>query len=267
MEGWLHKTRLRLKALFDRKALDRNLDDEVAFHLSMREEKNRRAGADPEEARYAAHRQFGNATSLKERSREMRTLASFESVLSDVRFGLRTLCKNPSFSIVAMLTLALGIGANTAMFSLLDQVVLRLLPVSHPEQLVIVTETGNHYGNGYGANTISWPMFEDLRDNNQAFSGMFGRFPATVTIGYGDRAAQIPAELVSGSYFPILGVGAALGRTIAPDDDAVPDSKPVVVLSYSFWRSYFDGDPNIVGRAIALNSHSMTVIGGRAARF
>ncbi len=128
-------------------------------------------------------------------------------------------------------------------------------------ELVIVRETGNHYGNSYGPNTISWPMFEDLRDNNQVFSGMFCRFPATVTIGYGDRAAQIPAELVSGSYFSILGVGAALGRTIAPDDDAVPDSRPVVVLSYSFWRSYFDGDRSIVGRTIALNSHAMTVIG------
>src|SRR5206468_1957391 len=118
-----------------------------------------------------------------------------------------------------------------------------------------------HFGNTYGANTISWPMFEDLRDNNQVFSGMFCRFPAAVTIGYRDQPAQISAELVSGSYFPILGVGAALGRTIAPDDDAVPDSAPVVVLSYSFWRSYFDGDRSIIGRTIHLNSHPMTVIG------
>ena len=160
-----------------------------------------------------------------------------------------------------MATLALGIGANTAMFSLLDQVVLRLLPVRDPERIVIVRETGNHYGNSFGPNTISWPMFEDLRDNNQVFSGMFCRFPATITISGGDRAAQIPAELVSGSYFPILGVGAALGRTIAPDDDAVPDSQPVAVLSYSFWRSYFDGDRSIVGRTIKLNSYAMTVIG------
>src|SRR5882757_4247654 len=102
----------------------------------------------------------------------------------------RTLAKNPAFTLVAMATLAFGIGANTAMFSLLDQVVLRLLPVSHPEQMVIVRETGNHYGNSFGPNTISWPMFEDLRDNNQVFPGMFCRFPATVTLGYGDRAAQ-----------------------------------------------------------------------------
>jgi predicted permease len=135
------------------------------------------------------------------------------------------------------------------------------LPVSDPEQLVIVQETGNHFGNSYGPNTISWPMFEDLRDNNQVFSGMFCRFPTTVTLGYGDRAGQITAELVSGSYFPVLGVGAAMGRTIAQDDDAVPDSKPVVVLSYSFWRSYFNGDRTIVGRTISLNSQAMTVIG------
>src|ERR1700722_7677101 len=147
------------------------------------------------------------------------------------------------------------------MFSLLDQVVLRLLPVSHPDQLVIVRETGNHFGNSYGPNTISWPMFEDLRDHNQVFSGMFCRFPATVNIGVTDRSEQISAELVSGQYFSILGVGAALGRTIAPDDDSVPDSAPVAVLSYSFWRSYFGGDPKIIGRTITLNGNAMTVIG------
>src|SRR5580692_7506745 len=193
--------------------------------------------------------------------RDVRMGAFMDKLVQDLRYALRTLAKNPAFSLIAMATLALGIGANTAMFSLLDQVALQLLPVRHPEQLMIVRETGNHYGNSYGPNTISWPMFEDLRDNNQAFSGMFCRFPADVTIGYGDRAAQISAELVSGSYFRVLGVGTALGRTIAPDDDAVPDSRPVVVLSYSFWRSYFDGDRSIVGRTIDLNSHAMTVIG------
>src|SRR5580692_9511879 len=143
--------------------------------------------------------------------------AFMDKLVQDLRYALRTLAKNPAFTLVAITTLALGIGANTAMFSLLDQVVLRLLPVPHPEQLVIVRETGNHYGNSYGPNTISWPMFEDLRNANHVFSGMFCRFPATVSLGYGDRAAQVSAELVSGSYFPTLGVGAVLGRTIAPD--------------------------------------------------
>ena len=255
----------RLRALwnnvFRRKQLDRDLDEELQAYVELVSAEKMREGVSPEEAYRDARRDTGGVEQVIESVRDVRAGVWLDRLVQDLRYGVRTLAKSPAFFMVAVGTLALGIGANTAMFSLLDQVVLRLLPVSHPEQLVIVRETGNHYGNSYGANTISWPMFEDLRDNNQVFSGMFCRFPATVTIGYGDRAAQIPAELVSGAYFPILGVGAALGRTIAPDDDAVPDSRPVVVLSYNFWRSYFDGDRTIVGRTIALNSHAMTVIG------
>ncbi len=255
----------RLRALwnnvFHRKQLDRDLDEELQSYLELASAEKMREGVSPEEAYRDARRDTGGVEQVIQNVRDGRAGVWLDRLMQDLRYGIRTLVKNPAFTLVALATLALGIGANTAMFSLLDQVVLRLLPVRHPEQLVIVRETGNHYGNSFGANTISWPMFEDLRDNNQVFSGMFCRFPATVTIGYGDRAAQISAELVSGLYFPILGVGAALGRTIAPDDDAVPDSQPVVVLNYSFWRTYFDGDPTIVGRTIALNSHAMTVIG------
>jgi predicted permease len=247
--------------VFRRKQLDRDLDEELQAYVELVSAEKVQAGVDPEEAHRDARREMGGVHQVTQHVRDVRAGVWLDRLVQDVQYGVRTLAKNPAFTLVAMATLALGIGANTAMFSLLDQVVLRLLPVSHPEQLVIVRETGNHYGNSYGANTISWPMFEDLRDNNQVFSGMFCRFAASVTIGYGDRVAQIPAELVSGSYFPILGVGAALGRTIAPDDDAVPDSRPVVVLSYSFWRSYFDGDRTIVGRTITLNSQAMTVIG------
>jgi predicted permease len=255
----------RLRALwnnvFRRKQLDRELDEELQAYLELASAEKIREGVSPEKAYRDTRRDTGGVEQVKESVRDVRTGVWLDTLVQDVRYGVRTLAKNPAFTVVAIATLALGIGANTAMFSLLDQVVLRLLPVRDPEQLVIVRETGNHYGNSYGANTISWPMFEDLRDNNEVFSGMFCRFPARVTIGYGDQAAQISADLVSGSYFPILGVGAALGRTIAPDDDAIPDSRPVVVLSYSFWRSYFDGDRSIVGRTIDLNSHAMTVIG------
>lgn len=247
--------------VFRRKQLDRDFDEELQSYVELVSAEKVQAGVGLEEAHRDARREMGGAQQVIQNVRDVRAGVWLDRLVQDVQYGVRTLAKNPAFTLVAMATLAFGIGANTAMFSLLDQVVLRLLPVSHPERLVIVRETGNHYGNSYGPNTISWPMFEDLRDNNQVFSGMFCRFTATVTIGYGDRTAQIPAELVSGSYFPILGVGAALGRTIAPDDDAVPDSRPVVVLSYSFWRSYFNGDRTIVGRTIALNSHAMTVIG------
>ena len=255
----------RLRSLwnnaFRRQQLDRDLDEELRAYVELASAERVQAGLDPEAAHRDARREMGGVEQVAQNVRDVRAGVSLERLLQDVQYSIRTLAKNPAFTLVAMATLALGIGANAAMFSLLDQVVLRLLPVSHPERLVIVRETGNHYGNTYGPNTISWPMFEDLRDNNQVFSGMFCRFAAAVTIGYGDRAGQIPAELVSGSYFPTLGVGAALGRTIAPDDDAVPDSKPVVVLSYSFWRSYFGSDRTIVGRTIALNSQAMTVIG------
>jgi predicted permease len=247
--------------MFRRKQLDSDLDEELQAYVELVSAEKVQAGVDPEEARRDVRREMGGVPQVIQSVRDVRAGVWLDRLVQDVRYGVRTLAKNPAFTLVAMATLALGIGANTAMFSLLDQVVLRLLPVSHPEQLVIVRETGNHYGNSYGVNTMSWPMFEDLRDNNQVFSGMFSRFPAAVTIGYGDGAAQISAELVSGSYFPTLGVKAVLGRTIAPDDDAVPDSEPVVVLSYSFWRTYFDGDRTIVGRTISLNSHAMTVIG------
>ncbi len=255
----------RIRALwnnvFRRKQLDRDLDEELQAYVELVSAEKVQAGVDPEEAHRYARRQTGGIDQVVQSVRDVRAGVSLDRLAQDIRYGIRTLAKNPTFSLVAVGTLALGIGANTAMFSLLDQVVLRLLPVNHPEQLVIVRETGNHYGNSFGPNTISWPMFEDLRDNNQVFSGMFCRFPTTVTLGYGDRAGQITAELVSGSYFPVLGVGAALGRTIAPDDDAVPDSRPVVVLSYSFWRSYFNGDRKIVGQTIVINSQAMTVIG------
>jgi predicted permease len=251
----------RITNLFRRSKLDHEIDAELRAHIEMRTADNVAAGMSPEEARRQAVLRFGSRPAMKERVIAADAHMFLDSLWQDLHYAFRMLRKSPGFTAVAILTLALGIGANTAMFSLLDQVVLRLLPVSHPEQLVIVRETGNHYGNTYGPNRISWPMFEDLRDNNHVFSGMFCRFPATVAIGYGDQPAQILAELVSGSYFPTLGVRAALGRTIAPDDDAIPDSRPVVVLSYSFWQSYFAGDRTIVGRTIELNSYAMTVIG------
>ena len=255
----------RLRALwnnvFRRNQLEHDLDEELHAYLALVAAEKARSGISPEQAWRDARREMGGVDQVRQNVRDIRAGVLLDRLAQDLRYGIRTLAKSPAFSLVAVATLALGIGANTAMFSLLDQIVLSLLPVRHPEQLVIVRETGNHYGNSYGINTVSWPMFEDLRDHNQVFSGMFCRFPTSVTVGYGDRAAQIQAELVSASYFPILGVGAALGRTIAPDDDAVPDSRPVVVLSYSFWRNYFNGDRSIVGRSIALNSYKMTVIG------
>src|SRR5690242_3174037 len=183
------------------------------------------------------------------------------NLVADLRFALRTLAKSPVFTGVAVLSLALGIGANTAIFTLLDQILLRLLPVKHPEQLVLLTMRGPHYGSNWGMNAISYPMYKDFHDNNQVFSGMFCRFPTATSLGYGNHTERVDAELVSGTYFAVLGVSAAMGRTFTPDDDRIPGGHPIVVLSYSFWQSRFASDRSIVGRNLIVNGRNMTIIG------
>src|SRR5215467_9658219 len=133
--------------------------------------------------------------------------------LADVRYALRGLRRSPLFAFVAILSLALGIGANTAIFTLLDQVLLRTLPVSHPEQLVSLEIEGDTYGVNIGNDSISYPMYRDLRDRNQIFSGVLGHFYVPLSVAYADRTDRLEGELVSGNYFDVLGVGAAVGRT------------------------------------------------------
>ena len=247
--------------VFRRNQLDRDLDEELRAYAELVSAEKIKTGMSPEEAYRATRREMGGTEQIRQAVRDIRAGVLLDRLVQDISYGIRTLSRSPGFCFVAVITLALGIGANTAMFSLLDQIVLRLLPVREPERLVMVTERGNFYGDSYGRNTLSWPMFEDLRDNNRVFDGMFCRFPTSVTVGHADYAAQVTAELVSGSYFSVLGVNAALGRPIGPQDDSVPDSAPVVVLSYSFWQTYFNSDRTIVGRTVAINSLNMTVIG------
>ena len=249
------------KNLFHKNQLDSDLDEELQAYVELVSSEKMRSGMPAEEAYRAALREVGGFDHVKQGVRDIRVGALLDRLAQDIRYGIRTLAKSPVFSLISIATLALGIGANTAMFSLLDQVVLRLLPVKQPEQLVIVTIRGNNYGNIFSDNDVSYPMYEDLRDRNQVFFGMFCRFPTGVTLGVGNHAAPINAELVSGSYFPLLGVGAALGRTFTPSDDRIPDGHPVAMLSYTFWRSYFHADRSIVGKTISLNGYAMTVIG------
>ncbi|HYL34462.1 MAG TPA: ABC transporter permease [Bryobacteraceae bacterium] len=182
-------------------------------------------------------------------------------MLNDLRFAIRSLRKSPIFVAVAVLSLGLGIGANTAIFSLLDQILLRLLPVKDPRQLVLLSMRGFHYGSNWGYNAISYPMYHDFSENNTVFSGMFCRFQFRVSLGYGGHTERTAAELVSGTYFPVLGVGAALGRTFTPDDDRIPGGHPLMVLSYAFWKTRFAGDPSILGKTVLMNGHNFTVIG------
>ncbi|HUI40451.1 MAG TPA: ABC transporter permease [Terriglobia bacterium] len=183
------------------------------------------------------------------------------NVLGDIRYALRVLAKNRMFTAVAVLTLAFGIGANTAIFSLLDQVLLRLLPVKDPQQLVLLTMRGRHYGSNWGGNAISHPMFRDFASHNQVFSGMFCRFPLQMSLMSGGQAEPVEAEMVSGTYFSVLGVGAAIGRTFGPDDDRVPNGHPLVMLSYDFWKQHFGGDPAVLGKTLTVNKYNLTVVG------
>jgi predicted permease len=162
---------------------------------------------------------------------------------------------------VAVLSLALGIGANTAIFTLLDQVLLRLLPVKDPQELVLLSSRGSHYGNNRGANALSYPMYEDFRDHNTVFSGVMCRFGLPLSLSFNGHTERVSGELVSGTYFQVLGVGAALGRVFTPDDDRIPGGHPLAVLSYNFWKSRFALDPSILNKTIDVNGYQLTVIG------
>jgi predicted permease len=190
-----------------------------------------------------------------------------DTVFRDLKYTYRTLARAPGFTAVAVLTLALGIGANTAIFSLLDQVLLRLLPVKDPQQLVLLTMKGRHYGSNWGGNAISHPMFRDFRDHNEVFSDMFCRFPTSASLSFGQQSERVFVELVSGTYFSTLGVVPAMGRILTPEDDVVPSGHPFVVLNYNFWKTRFAGDPQVVGRTLNLNNYKMTVVGVAQAGF
>lgn len=199
--------------------------------------------------------------SVNEAARPLTLLGWLDSVFRDLKYTFRMLARTPGFTVIAVLTLALGIGANTAIFTLLDQVLLRLLPVKDPQQLVLLTMRGRHYGSNWGGNAISHPMFRDFREHNEVFADMFCRFPTSASLSFGQQAERVSVELVSGTYFSTLGVVPAMGRILTPDDDKVPSGHPYVVLNYNFWKTRFAGDPQIVGKTLNLNNYKMTVAG------
>jgi len=189
-----------------------------------------------------------------------------DRLLQDVRYALRQLAKAPVFTVTAVVTLALGIGANTAIYSLLDQVILRSLPVQHPEQLVMLSFTGsdrgrtNAYG-GSGQDYFSYPMYRDIRDKNSVFDGVLATDQVQVGIQWNNLPDLINGELVSGNYFEVLGVRPALGRMLVQSDDEVQERNPVVVLSYGYWQRRLGSDPRIVNNTVLINSHPFNVVG------
>jgi len=187
------------------------------------------------------------------------------NLLQDVRFGLRTLAKNPGFTIVAVLTLALGIGANAAIFSLTDQVLLRLLPVERPQELVVLHSPGKSHGRTWndigGGQSFSYLMYKDLRDRNEVFTGLLARYHVQVSVAGQGQSQLAEGELASGNYFQVLGVRPALGRVLSAQDETAPGANPVTVLSYGYWARHFGSDPNILNKQLSVNGNSLTVVG------
>ena len=189
------------------------------------------------------------------------------NLAQDLRFALRTLTKSPVFVVVAVLSLGLGIGANTAIFSLVDQILLRLLPVQNPRELVRFRGAGEHYGSNNGENKLSYAMYADFRDHNQVFNGMFCSWDTAMSLSYGGKTERANGELVSGNFFPVLGVRAAIGRVFTASDDEFEGAHPVAVLSYRFWKSRFAGDPDVIGKKLIVNGYPVTVVGVSQAGF
>ncbi len=179
----------------------------------------------------------------------------------EIRYALRQLRLSPGFTAAAVLSLALGIGANTAIFTLLDQLLLRNLPVPHPEQIVGLTWEGQHYGANMVGDSLSYPAYRDFRDRNQVFSGVLCRFRLPLSVAYPGQTELVDGELVSGNYFDVLGKSAAIGRVFTPQDDRVPGGHPLAVLSHAYWSSRFHHDPAILGRTITVDGIPLTIIG------
>jgi predicted permease len=250
------------------------VDDEIQFHLESEVEANLAAGMSPDEARKQAAIRFGGRERAREQCREQQPSWPLESLLRDIRYGLRGLIRNPGFTVIAILTLALTIGAGSAIFSLLNQALLQALPVQDPERLVVLSSAGSHPGHTHsdGGNSpshqheFSYPMYRDLRDQNTALEGLIAAAPASAGVVWNNHSEPIEAEIVSGNYFEVLGVRPALGRLFVSSDETAEGANPVVVLSFDYWKTHL-AEAQVVGKTLLVNGTSFTVVGVAAPGF
>jgi predicted permease len=254
----------RVRALLGRGGMEEELDAELRFHLDKQEEKLRAAGHSSDEARRLARIALGGLDSTKEACRESRGVGLIETTLQDARYGLRMLRKSPGFTATVALSLALGIGANTAIFTLVNAVMWRALPVKNPEELVLPGRGGEGYTD-YG---FTYREFLSLREPAREFFDLAGYAPLPVNVSINGRTdPTTPAQLVTGDYFRVLGVSPIAGRAIGPEDDRVAGGHPVVMISYGYWERRFARDSSAVGRTIVLSGRNFTIIGVTPAEF
>jgi predicted permease len=267
---WLNKLSLRLRSLFKRGRVEQELSDEIRFHLEQLIEEEVARGTTPREARYAALRELGGVEQIKEECRDMRRVNWLENILQDLRYGLRQLRRSPGLTAVAVVTLAMGIGANTANFSLIDAVMLKMLPVKNPQQLVLLNwrqtkpvQGGPGYS-GDRTHSLSYLGFKRLRKQNDIFSSVMGFVPLgdgpeSVTVTIDGQPSGAGAEMVSGNYFTGLGVSPFLGRVLTDADE--DHGARVTVLGYGYWTREFGRDPAAIGKTIALGGEPFSIVG------
>src|SRR5262249_15332299 len=224
-----------------RDRFDRELEEEMQFHLEMKAEENLAAGVSPEEARYSARRQFGNQTLLWEVSRDMWAVRSIETLLQDLRYGLRMMIKNPGFTSVAVLTLALGIGANTAIFSVINAVLLRPLPFKEPERLIMLQSVDVRQSGGQSS--VSYPNFADWRAESEIFERLAAFRKRNFTLSGVDEPVRLNGAVVSAELFDLLGIAPSLGRSFRAEEEKA--NALVVILSHGLWRRRFNSDPQV----------------------
>ncbi|MGA2430034.1 MAG: ABC transporter permease [Candidatus Acidiferrum sp.] len=254
----------RLLGLFRKRRLDETLDAELRAHLELLTDENIRRGMNPEEALFKARREFGGVEQIKETYRDQQSLPLLESLAQDLRYAIRMLRKNPGFTAVAVLTLALGIGANAAVFSLVDAVLLRPLPYHDPDRLVLLSETLPKQGQDELG--VSAAEYFDYRDANQVFSQVAAYESAGFNLTGGATPLRVNAAALSASAFPLLGVNPILGRTFSEDEDRA-GAAGVALLSSALWKSHYGADEHIVGKVIKLDEKPYTVIGVMPASF
>jgi predicted permease len=251
---------LRLRALFAWRRVENELDEELRFHLEMQTRKNLAAGMRPDDAARHARIQFGGVAQAQEECRDARRIGFFETLFQDVRYAFRGFRRSPGFAFTVIATVALGLGLNTSLFTAFNAYVLRPLAVRDPYSLYRYTWI-NRNGDGH---MFSWREFQELRSQNPAFSEIM----AVHQLGFARAEGHIMfGQLVTGNYFSMLGIEAALGRTLYPEDAAAPGSAPVVVLSFKTWRNKFAGDPDIVGKKIFIHGYPLQVVGVAHAGF
>jgi predicted permease len=256
-EHWISTIPLRLRSLFRRRQADQELDQELRYHVKQKTAQNLAKGMSPQEARRAALLEMGGIEKRKEECRDTRRVTWLQDLIQDLRYGLRMFQKSPGFSAVVVFTLALGIGANTAIFSIVDAVLLRPLPYSQPDRLVFLMEQRPPEEMDI---SISFPDFEDWRAMNTVFESIGAyRLASVVMTGRGDPE-NLKMREVTSDLFPTLGVQPVLGRSLTPDDDKV-GAVPVVLLSDSLWSRKFGRDTSVIGQRLTLDGESYTIIG------